>query len=515
MKRLVTAREMREMDRRTIEAVGISGLLLMEAASRAIADAACGMLGKPEDRRVALLCGKGNNGGDGMAAARHLSGRGVNVSVYLVGDAGSLKGDALANGLMLRGLKIPVTELRTRKDLGKIRSGDLVVDALLGTGVSGNVEGLYVDAIAWINRCGRPVLSVDLPSGLSCDTGQFGNACVQADRTITFGELKRGLVLHPGMDRAGTVEVADIGIPESVAASAGIRTYLIEPRDVAQRLPRRPSWAHKGMFGKALVLAGSTGMTGAAVLCSSAVLRVGAGLSLLGIPASLNPILEEKLTEVMTKPLAETPAGSLSQTAEQNIRELLVWADVLAIGPGMSRHIDTEMLARRIILKHRKPMVVDADGINAFEGQAPLLEKKKGGFILTPHSGELSRIIGVPIKAIETDRIETARNAARRFGCVLVLKGSPTVIASPDGQVWINSTGNSGMATAGAGDVLTGMITGLLAQGIPMRDAALCGVYLHGLAGDLAASAKTERALVAGDLIEYLGVAFQRVEDSL
>jgi hydroxyethylthiazole kinase-like uncharacterized protein yjeF len=515
MKKLATAQEIREMDRRTIIEIGIPGLLLMEAASKAVADNVCDMLERPEGKEVTLLCGRGNNGGDGLAAARHLFLRGMRVSVYLAGDIKTLQGDALANCRMLGGLNIPVHELRIRNDLRKIRPGDLIVDALLGTGMSGPVEGFYAEVIKWINGSERPVLSVDIPSGLSADSGQITSVCVSADRTVTFGELKRGLVLHPGREQAGRVVVADIGIPESVASSVGVSTFWLEQRDVVLRLPKRPEWAHKGVFGKVAVIAGSRGMTGAAVLCSSAVMRAGAGLAVLAIPASLYPLLVGKPPEIMTKPLAETPAGSLSSDAEHDIQGLIDWADVLAIGPGISRHPETSDVARKIVLKNRKPVVLDADGINAFEGHTVMFEKIKGNKVLTPHSGELSRIIGIPIEQIEKDRIETARNAAQRFRCVLVLKGSPTVIAEPDGRVWVNSSGNSGMATAGAGDVLTGVIAGLLAQGISIQDAAVCGVYLHGLAGDIAATEKSGRAMMAGDITDALGKAFQHVEKSV
>lgn len=515
MKPLVTAQEMRELDRRTITEACVPGLLLMEAASRSVADAACCMLGgSPAGKRIAVFCGRGNNGGDGFAAARHLSGRKADVSVFLAGDAKSLKGDALANFSMLRAWNVPVVELHSRSGLRKISPGDLIIDALLGTGISGDVVGVAADAIQWINRSGCPVLSVDMPSGLSGDTGRFGNACVRADRTVTFGCMKRGLTLHPGREYAGQVKVADIGIPESVASSVEVKTFLVEVQDIAPLLPKRPPSAHKGTFGKVLILAGSTGMTGAGVLCSMSVLKAGAGLAILGVPASLNPIFEEKLTEVMTRPLSETESGSLSMSAENEIRALLNWADAAAIGPGISRNSDTAELARRVILKNRKPMVADADGINAFEGKSGLLKNKKGVLVLTPHAGELSRLTGKTLREIEADRIESARTAAQQLNCVMVLKGAPTVTAGPDGRVFVNSTGNSGMATAGAGDVLTGIITGLLAQGASAVHAAVCGVYMHGLAGDLAAAVKTERSLIAGDIPDYLGAAFKRVEDS-
>jgi NAD(P)H-hydrate epimerase len=512
MKRLVSAREMRAMDARTIEGTGIPGLLLMEAASAAVAGTAADMLRSGRGTSVTVWCGRGNNGGDGMAAARHLVRKGIRVSVVLVGDPGTLQGDARINFRILRALDVPLSIVRGKAGFRNVPEGDLVVDALLGTGFSGPVRGLVADAIQWINRSGRPVLSVDLPSGLSADTGAEDGPCIQASRTVTFAEIKRGLVLYPGKELAGTVSVADIGIPERVATAVGVRTFLVEEQDVRSRLPRRPKDAYKGSFGRVLVLSGSTGMTGAAALCATSALRSGAGLVVLGIPESLNPIVEAACIETITKPLPQTESGSLSVGAESAVRPLLGWADAVAVGPGLSRHPETEELVRRIVAGCQKPLVLDADGINAFEGRPGLLMKRKGVLVMTPHPGELARLIGSSISDIEQDRIETARENAVRFKCVLVLKGAPTVTALPDGRAFINPTGNSGMATAGAGDVLTGLIAGLSAQGNTAPDAAVGAVYLHGSAGDIAASIRGERAMLAGDIADSLGRAFRTAE---
>ena len=486
MLRVLTAEEMRSIDRKTIEEVGVPGILLMENAGLGVVEVIEEMLEETDDPTVSIFCGKGNNGGDGFVVARHLVNRSFNVRVYLVGEPADLRGDALLNFQILRGFGIDVEIIGQKRRLGRIQPGDLIVDALLGTGVSGEVTGFLADCIRWINRSGCPVVSVDLPSGLHTDDGTIGGVAVSAARTATMAELKRGLVLPPGRELAGDIDVIDIGVPESVGKESGVRTFFLEAEDIRDRLPHRPRAAHKGVFGKIVILAGSPGMTGAATLASMASLRVGGGLTILGIPHGLNAVLEEKLTEVMTRPFAQTETGTLALEAEQEIVNLFKWAEAVAVGPGLSDHAESAELIRRLVRNTDLPMVLDADGLNAFSGRSDLLRKSKTVRILTPHYGELARLIDRSIEDIAMNRIEVARETAGRFGCVLVLKGSPTVIAEPGGAVYVNSTGNSGMATAGSGDVLTGCIVGFLAQGCQPVDAALCGVYIHGLAGDIA-----------------------------
>lgn len=512
MHRIVTASEMREIDQRTIKEACMPGLLLMENAGLGLVQVIMDHLNEAKDARVIILCGKGNNGGDGMVVARHLYNRGVHVDVYLAGVSKNLKGDALLNFKILKGYGIDVIELKSVRTLKKNNHIHLIVDALLGTGISGEVKGLTGDVIRWVNRTGVPVISVDLPSGLQCDDGQYTGDCIQADHTVTMAAMKRGLLLPPGRELAGHVSVVDIGVPDFIAESVDSKVYLIESADVAIRLPDRPAAAHKGTFGRLAILAGSRGMTGAGVLCSQASLRIGAGLTILGVPESLNPVFEEKLTEVMTKPLPETNEGSLSAKGSREIEKLLDWADLLALGPGLSMNTETSSLIRKVVLDCSLPLILDADGINAFAGQPQLLEKRKGTIVLTPHYGELSRLTGQSIEEISVNRIEVARREAIRFKSVLILKGSPTVIAAPNGEVFINPTGNSGMATAGSGDVLTGMIAGLMAQGCSPLDSAICGVYLHGMAGDLAAQDYGQHSLIAGDIIDYISEAVLGLE---
>lgn len=512
MRRLVTAKEMRAMDQQAIQKIGMQGLLLMENAGLGVVQVVEEQLRELKGNRVAIYCGKGNNGGDGMVAARHLFNKGIAVQVILIGEKEKVKGDGRINMVILQNMGIEPIEVKTRRALEKFKDADLIVDALLGTGMTGKVTGFVADVIQWINRTTIPVVSVDLPSGLDSDTGTCQDECIRADQTVTMAELKRGLVLYPGREMAGHISLVDIGIPESVSRSAGVQTFLVEEEDIRNQMPFRPPEGHKGTFGKTLVIAGSPGLTGAATLCSKASLLVGGGLTILGIPESINPILEVKLTEVMTKPLVETQGGTLSLRAEKDINQLLDWADVLAIGPGLSTEPETAQLIRKIVTHIQKPHVIDADGLNAFEGEGHLLEKPQGERILTPHYGELSRLISLPIDRIAKNPIEIARQSAKRFKSVLVLKGAPAVIADPEGTVYVNPTGNSGMATAGCGDVLTGAITGFLAQGCMPIHAAILGVYIHGLAGDIAGERYSPRSLIAGDLLATLYQAIQQVE---
>ncbi len=514
MRRVVTSAEMHEMDLLAIEGMHIPGLLLMENAGIAVAEAVEEWLGETPDGLVAVLCGKGNNGGDGMVAARHLLNRGYSVDVALIAERESIRGDARVQLTILESMHAPVRIIASAGALRPLRACALIVDALFGTGISGAVTGLAAEVIRWVHDSGKPVISVDVPSGLNSDDGSIAGSCIRADQTVTMGELKRGLLIPPGREMAGVVTVADISMPAAVAESVKTGTFLLEDEDVVSRLPERPPAAHKGDFGKVLVLAGSTGLTGAAALASMASLRCGCGLTVLGIPESLNPILEEKCTEVMTRPLPQTPEGTLSIAAEKEILRLIEWADVLAMGPGLSACEETRELIRRVVRKCRKPMVLDADGINAFEGRKDLLETGRQSCVLTPHYGELGRVTGLSVGDIAAHRIEIARETALSMKKVLVLKGAPTVIGDPAGRVFINATGNSGMATAGSGDVLTGIIAGFLGQRLAPLDAALCGVYCHGYAGDVAAEAKGERGMMAMDILNSLPSIFQRLENA-
>ena len=507
--KVVTTQQMREIDRVTIEEVGIPGLDLMEAAGQGVVDAIEETLIDISRSRIAIFCGKGNNGGDGFVVARLLTEKEADVDIYLLGEKSEISGDAKVNLDRVRNMGLKVKEISSRDQINNPLGVDIIVDAIFGTGIKGSVRGFPAEVIDLINSSEGTVVAVDTPSGLNTDTGEVEGPCVRAEMTATMGLPKLGLLLFPGKECVGKLEIVDIGVPPEVIEKAGITIEYVEREDIARSIPRRPPNAHKGDCGRVAVVAGSVGMTGAAGLSCRAALRAGAGMTILGIPRSLNDVMEVKLTETMTKPLAETEERTLSLAAEGEIDELLDWADVLAIGPGLSLNKETQELVRNVIRKVRKPTVIDADGLNALSGHLDCLTDSGTEHILTPHAGELSRLINKPISEIEAHRVKAAQKAAEELKVVLVLKGAPTVVADPTGAVHINSTGNAGMATAGCGDVLTGLIAGMLAQGLRGTEAAVTGVFLHGSAGDLAAEEKGEWGVIAGDIAEKIPAAIR------
>lgn len=513
--KVVTPAEMREIDARAIRRHRVPALTLMENAGRAVAEQALELLGgRPlgDAHRICVVCGPGNNGGDGLVAARLLREQGAEVSVFLLGRATALRAEALANCRRLKAAGLAVAEVSGEKALVALRralaGSELAIDAIYGTGFRGAPDRLAAAAIAVLNGQEAPVLAVDIPSGIDGATGAAAGPAIRARRTVTLGLAKTGLFFHPGATCAGEVVVADIGFPPQLLDGAA-RT--IEPGDAAAVLPHRAPDAHKGSCGAVLVLAGSAGFTGAAALASAAALRSGAGLVQLGVPESLHDVMAAKLTEVIVRPLPETRTRTVSAQALDRIRALAARADSLAIGPGLSTHAETVDLVQRLVPQLQVPAVIDADGLNALALKPELLPAAKAPLVLTPHCGELARLVGSDVAAIRCDPLAAARAAASRFRQVVVLKGGPTVIAEPAGHVWINTTGNPGMATAGAGDVLTGLVAGLLAQGVPAAQAAVLGVHLHGLAGDLAAEERTEYCLLAGDIIDHVPGAFKRL----
>jgi len=506
---------MAQIDRTTIEEVQIPGVVLMENAGIGVVDEIENFLGDVIDKQIVIFCGKGNNGGDGYVIARHLHNRGAHVAVFLAGKKEAIKGDAFINLKILENMGLDVIEITSLDQIPLFSHIDLIVDALLGTGVTGPVVGFFGELINYINDLGAAIVSVDLPSGMVTDTGAVHGACIKADVTVTMAQLKTGLLFSPARDLAGEIVVVDISVPPQVSERIHGNRFLIESDDIRIRLPRRKLDAHKTSCGKVVVFAGSVGMTGAATLTAISSLKVGAGLTKLGIPASLNPILEQKLTEVMTVPLAETSGQSISLKAKDQIADLLAWADVLAVGPGLSTDPETVEFVKWLLTSFKKPMVLDADGLNALAKTPELIQKYPGDLVITPHPGELARLIDISISDLHKDSLSVIRKLVQEWETVIVLKGGPTLIAAPNGNLFINSTGNPGLATGGSGDVLTGMIAGLLAQKITPLDAALVGVYLHGLAGDLAAEDLSEMGMIAGDICYYLPAAIKQVERDL
>ncbi|MBI4011263.1 MAG: NAD(P)H-hydrate dehydratase [Candidatus Rokubacteria bacterium] len=519
--RLATAEEMRRADRRATERFGVPSLLLMENAGRGAADAIERAFGSARGRRVAVVCGKGNNGGDGFVLARQMAGRGAAVAVWLVGRSADVRGDAATNLAAVRQSGLPFSELGgggIEALRAALREVDLVVDALLGTGVSGPATGPVAEAIAAVNEAGRPVCALDLPSGLSADHGRLPGPVVRAALTVTFGVRKLGLALYPGAEYAGQVEVVDLGMPRGWLEE-GLTVAIPEAEDLAALVPARPADAHKGHFGHLLVVAGSVGKTGAAVLACRGALRAGTGLVTCALPATQQPVVAAQLPEAMTEPLPETGAQTLSGKALERLGELVSRVDAVALGPGVGLPAETQAAARELAVGVARPMVIDADGLTALVGHLGGLREARGPRLLTPHPGEAGRLLGLSAAEVQADRVGSARRLAEESGAWVALKGAGTVVASPGGaalsvpgvEVTLNPTGNPGMATGGMGDVLTGIAGGLLAQGV-VPDAALrLAVYLHGLAGDLAAAARGPAGLLASDVADALPAALGRL----
>jgi NAD(P)H-hydrate epimerase len=506
---------MTRIEERALQALEIGLEELMERAGKAVAQAAGVLLKETPTKRVVLLAGKGNNGGDALVAARLLKGQGFSVSVFTFWPQEELTREA---GLALAKAEragIKPAQLNKRENLPdlekELEASDLAIDGIFGFGFRGKVTGLVAEAIERLNSSQKPVLSIDVPSGVEADTGAVHGPAVRALTTLSFTLPKIGLLVFPGAELAGRLQVADIGIPVDLLGEDSAKTETVDPEKLAGWLPRHRMDVHKKERGRVLVIAGSLGMTGAAALTSLACLRSGAGTVTLGIPQSLNPILEEKLTEIMTIVLPETFSRSIDVEAYGQISDLMDSFDALVVGPGLSLDESTVSLVRLLVSGIAKPMVLDADGLNAMVGETRLFRQRKAPLLITPHPGELARLYKVAPSDVQADRLGFARRAAEEWRAEVVLKGAGSIVAGPEGETVVNTTGNPGMASAGTGDVLTGMIGGFLAQGLSLHQAAVLGVYLHGLAGDLAAEDLTELCLLAGDLVAYLPQAIKRL----
>lgn len=515
---LVTAREMQEMDRLTIESFGIPGRVLMENAGRGAAQFLFDQFAGSMKATVGIMAGKGNNGGDGFVIARYLAQKGVNLTVFLLAESSAVKGDAAANLKLLSPLGIPVIEIPDEDTFSKHKSEmqhyGLWVDAILGTGLQSEVKDYFRDVINFINGLNKPVFAVDVPSGLNSDTGQLCGACIHAQATATFAFAKTGHMLYPGAMYTGMLKVVDIGIPNHIVQKIRPRQYLLTPDHLRTYFQPRPPDAHKGGSGHLLVVAGSTGKTGAAAMTAMSAMRSGAGLVTLALASSLNPVVESQVLEAMTEPLPEIAEGLLGESAFDDVMDLIAGKKCLAIGPGLGQAEETKNLVCRIIKKSPIPLVVDADGLNNLVGRTQLLSQLKVPVVLTPHPGEMARLINTSVAAVQQDRITTSRDFAVNFKVHVVLKGARTVIAHPDGSTYINPTGNSGMASGGMGDVLTGVIGGLLAQGFSPESAAHAGVYLHGAAADTLAKSIGPFGFLASDVMNAIPGEIRKLTDA-
>ncbi|HEY8464908.1 MAG TPA: NAD(P)H-hydrate dehydratase [Bacillota bacterium] len=493
--RVALANEMREIDRQTQEKYRMSGDLLMEQAALAALRVIEADWESLAGKKIYVLCGKGNNGGDGLALARLLRGRRAEVTVVLSGQPAEYSGLAAQNLVRVQQYGAPVV-VWTAADGSLFRQADLIIDALLGTGAKGAPREQLAELIKLVNSCRRPVYALDLPSGIAADNGQVSATAVQAVKTITFGLPQPGLLLYPGAEYAGEIVVAPLGFPPALLEDAAIKVNVLTPEEAAQMVPRRSPLAHKGTVGHLLVIGGAPGMTGAVTLAALGALRSGCGLvtAALHTPAAW----PEKPVEVMATSWQELMVGPKSYRAA-------------VIGPGMTIAAPGREILFRMLEKAEIPLVLDADALNILAENRELLKRFSQPTVLTPHPGEMSRLTGLPVAAIQADRLAVAGSFAREWQVTVVLKGARTIIAAPDGTCYINLTGNSGMATAGMGDVLAGVIGSLICQGMPVFDAAVLGAYLHGRAGDRAALTGGSAGMIARDLIDELPRARQQL----
>ena len=510
MQRLASAAEMKAIDRRATAEWHIPGMALMENAGRAVVDAIARRFDGVNGRDFVVFCGRGNNGGDGFVIARLLKERGAHVTCLLLGSVAELEGDAKVHHDTLAAMGTPVRAVVSAEEIATLLSScPIVVDAILGTGLTGTPRGIVADAIDRLRRSDCRVVSVDVPSGVDSDTGTTPGAAVAAELTVTMGLGKCGLYLYRGRALAGAIEIADIGFPAELLA--GGRTFLLDEAHIHTIMPVRAPDGHKGTFGTALLVAGSRGFSGAACLAGAAAVRSGCGLVRLAVPRGICNIVESNVLEATKAPMPETAGEALGLAALDELIELSRHADAVGIGPGIGTAPETQALMLELLPRLTRPVLIDADGLNNLAGRLDELALAKAPVILTPHPGEFSRLAGLTPQQVNADRIGTSREFATRHHVTLVLKGASTVIAGPDGQVLVNPTGNSGLASGGTGDVLSGLLVGLLAQGMSPLDAAAAAAFLHGRAADIAVRQFTEYCLTASDVIDHLPAAFRSV----
>lgn len=498
--KLSTVKEMREMDRTAIEKYSIPEEILMENAGEAAYFVILKELGVG-DRRFVVACGSGNNGGDGLVVARKLHSSGGHVIVYLLGKEGSYKGSAERN---LRTLSTFPLEIKHLSSLDTFRDdvarADVIIDAVFGTGISRPLDGIYSQVIKVINGSQKTVVSLDIPSGINGDTGKTLGEAVSADYTITFGLPKLGNMLFPGFSHCGKLYVSHISFPHKLTHSQSLRVEI----NVPCVLPSRRAWGHKGDFGDALFISGAANYYGAPYLSAYSFLKAGGGYSRLAAPSSVTPHVAAGGCEIVFIPQTETQTGSIALSNKENLIEASEEVDFVVIGPGLSLHSETQTLVCELVEAIHKPIIIDGDGLTAIAGSPEILAARKDATVITPHMGEMARIAHLPIKELDLDKIDVVRRQSAELDTIVVLKGAHTIIGYPDGLILINTSGNSGMATAGAGDVLTGTIAAMHGLGLSLNDAVKTGVFMHGLAGDLCAQRKGQDGMTAGDILDSL-----------
>ncbi len=518
--KILTSAQMKEIDRRTIEEIGIPGPVLMENAGIQIFRfLQTVILPYVDEDKIAIVAGKGNNGGDGLVIARHLWNSGMTPHVYLLGSRREVRGDAALNLGIAEKIGISVLEIKSESDWNsqkkRLKDASVIIDAIFGTGLTKPAVGLYARAIEDINRSAAFKVAVDIPSGLSSDRFEIIGPAVKADVTVTLAAPKIAHVLPPAEEWVGELMIADISIPRPLFDWPELKLEMVEKQELLELFQRRKKDSHKGTYGHLFIIAGSFGKTGAAVMAAKAALKTGAGLVTVGTPKSSLPIIARGMVELMTEPLAETEDGTIAADAVSRAIRLVKGKDALLIGPGISTHDTTAEFLMKFVPVLKLPVVIDADGLNILAKKPDLLKRLPRPAILTPHPGEFARLIDLPLREVINHKLALVPEFAQKYGVYLVLKGYRTVTCTPGGRMFINPTGNAGMATGGSGDVLSGMIASFLMQEKDPLRAALAAVYLHGLSGDLAAQKTGERALIAGDLIRFLPQAVKSLESEV
>jgi len=492
--------EMRVLDKSAIEKFSISDELLMENAGLAtcfVIQKEFGIWGK----RFWVFCGTGNNGGDGFVVARKIHSMGGEVEIFILGDEKGFKGAAKTNFQIVKKLPVPIKKLESLARLKKqMSSCDAIVDAIFGTGLMRNVEGFYKDVIQFINQSGKKVFSIDIPSGINGNTGHSMGIAVEACCTVTFGLPKLGNMLYPGYACCGKLYVSHISFPPSLYEKDSLKVEV----NIPSRLPKRREDGHKGDFGDVLFIAGAANYFGAPYFAAESFLKAGGGYSRMGAPASLCPVIAQKGSEIVFAPQEETSAGSIALKNKEKLLELCNEVDMVVIGPGLSLDEETQELVKQLVPIIKKPLLIDGDGITAIAKNMDVLKKRKSPTIITPHLGEMARITQKSISYINENKIDILQNTAKRYNVIIVLKGAHSLIGYPDGRVLINMSGNSGMATAGSGDVLTGTIAAMFGLGLSLEDAVKTGVFLHGFSGDTAARERGEDGMTAQDMLDFL-----------
>ncbi|MDH5509779.1 MAG: NAD(P)H-hydrate dehydratase [Nitrospinota bacterium] len=505
MIKVVTAEQMRGIDERTINEKKIPGLILMENAGSSVAAAVVEKFGEVFDLSVSVFAGKGNNGGDGFVAARRLVNMGADVTVFLVAEKKDMKGDAAVNMAAFEAMGGAIKEITEERHLNNFRikfmHSAIMVDALLGTGLSSAPRGMSGRMIHVINEAGAYKVAVDVPSGMDSDRGQIPGDCVWADVTVTLGLPKVGLLTYPARARAGKLVIADISFPSIVVAESPCAAFLLEESDIRNRMPQRGVDSRKGSYGHLAMACGSVGMGGTAAMAGQAALRIGAGLVTAAAPEKMAGVYETSVPEMMSLPLPQTPGGAIAEEAAEIFIKFTEGKTAALLGPGLRTDQSTARFIRKVLVGTKIPLVLDADGLNMIASDISVISERKAPTILTPHPGEMARLTGKSIADIQADRLGEAEALAKATGAVVVLKGAGTIIAGPEGPPRINLTGNHGLAKGGSGDVLAGMIAGLLAQGTASTAAAEAAVWLHGRCADIYAEDHDPRTMLPMEII--------------